>query len=101
MNDSKFQSQTNRSMFGYITDTSLYVHKHACSDYTPSFKNTSSTGTPSNIVDVDTDLKGLTRFMSKCTADKYQGASNFTVPKLAECSSDLKILPQGYIIRKK
>ena len=91
-----------KSIFSYITDNSLYIHKHSCSSFTPPFKNTVSSRTPSQNVDIEADLKGLTRFLSKCTSEKYQGKSNTQalIENKKECPSELQILPQGYLLKK-
>lgn len=91
-----------KSMFEYITDNARFENKNKCADYTPPFVSYVPIGvTPKNI-DVDTDLRGITRRLSKCTEDKYNDKYNEknnikdNEEKKAECSKEWKVRPYGY-----
>ena len=101
------QETNNKSIFNYVTDTVRYQNKNKCKDFTPPFI---SYNLPQASIDIENDLKGMTRNYSKCTSCNFKPqnlelSSNGGVPDTSistndECQPDNKILPGGYIIRK-
>lgn len=116
-NESKFrsddcyqgqQNNDNHSIFGYMTDTNMYINKNSCLDDTPNFMPYIQSGIPVQNVDIENDLRGITRNNTRCSSKKWQSPQ----PELAEtlstipvdlypnnkqlCKSEQKILPNGY-----
>lgn len=87
------QLQTNKSIFDYITDDSMFVNTQECSNYTPPFLAYVPKGIVSKNVDAESDLRGITRPSSTCADKKYQAPAslpaNVNVPQ--ECPSHFKI----------
>lgn len=104
------QNQSNKSIFSYITDTSMFVNKNQCFDVTPPFLSYTPIGVPTQNVDIESNLRGVTRNNSRCASCKYQpdnlglSLDGFTNKKQLDlsphnrqlCKPDFQILPQGY-----
>ncbi|NDC96120.1 hypothetical protein EB118_16070 [bacterium] len=113
-NDTCYMQQKdaqNKSIFDYVTDISQFKNKNQCADYTPPFLSYIPLGVPTQNIDIENDLKGMPRPLSKCTDDKYKPTDTqlaqtvSTTPfnefpnNMAECDPDKKILPDGYYER--
>lgn len=120
--DPKFQSQSkfksddclknlqtgdNKSIFDYVTDTSMFVNKSECFDSTPPFLSYLPRGIQAQDINIENDLRNSNRFTTKCNF-KYQPVSTqvienkwgLTTPNpiiKKECKPDVKIVPYGYI----
>jgi hypothetical protein len=104
------QNQGNKSIFNYITDTSMFINKNQCLDVTPPFLSYIPIGIPNQNVDIENDLRGVIRNNTKCAPCKFtpdnldissNGMNNKTpldiFPHNRElCKPEYKILPQGY-----
>jgi hypothetical protein len=104
------QIQSNKSIFNYITDTSMFINKNQCLDVTPPFLSYTPIGVPTQNVDIESDLRGVIRNNTKCSSCKYQGQDlNLTADGYSNtnkldllphnrqmCTPEYKILPQGY-----
>ena len=106
---SKQRSASNKSIFDYMTDNSIFVNREACDDFTPPFLAYIPTGTSSMNIDIENDLRGVNRMNTKCTECKYHpnteppasNDSNFPLKEdvlkyKEECKPEQKILPNGY-----
>lgn len=118
--DSTFQSESNfradkcnesrhnydnHSIFGYMTDSNMYINKNSCLDDTPVFTPYIQSGIPLESIDIENELRGTTRPNTRCSSKKWQSPD----PELAEkvstiplfnkvlCQANNKILPNGYI----
>lgn len=60
----------SKSIFSYITDRSMYVHKDECNNYQPPFLAYNPTGVPQRNIEIENNLRG-NRPLSKCTECKY------------------------------
>lgn len=111
--ESKFRSEDcnqgqkgyeNKSIFGYLTDTNMYINKNTCLDDTPSFMPYISSGIPLHSVDIENDLRGITRPNTRCSSKKWQSSNQELIETLSTvpvfnkelCKSEQKILPNGY-----
>ena len=102
--DSCFMQQTdtsNKSIFDYVVNSSPHISAQECADYTPPFLAYIPTGVKAMNIDLENDLKGITRPNSKCNDCKYNPskfASKNPVIK-HECDASMKILPNAYLRR--
>lgn len=104
------QNQGNKSIFNYITDTSMFVNKNQCFDITPPFLSYIPVGVPTQNVDIENDLRGAVRTNTRCASCKYTPSNNqLTTDGMANnkkldllpnnrqyCKPEYKILPNGY-----
>jgi hypothetical protein len=104
------QNQGNKSIFSYITDTTMFVNKNECFDVNPPFLNYIPIGIPTQNVDIENNLRGVIRNNTKCASCKYQpenldlsgdGRQNTTKLDIAPhnrqfCKPEYQILPNGY-----
>lgn len=63
---------SNKSIFDYIVDKSRFVNDNECNNYTAPFLTYIPSGTPNRNVDIENDLKGMSRITTKCTDCKYK-----------------------------
>lgn len=95
----------NFSIFNYYTDNSMYKNPNQCSDFTPPFISYMPTGIDHKDVQLESDLKGITRLNSNCANKKYIPKDINLVGRLDtrvtskrhECKSQYQILPNQYI----
>lgn len=109
------QQSSNKSIFDYVVDNSKFINQNECNNYTPPFLTYIPTGISSKNVDVENDLKGMTRPYTRCTDCQYAGqvvdsqsfgnASNNIKPGVPlnvhpnnkqECKHNFNIVPNGY-----
>lgn len=98
------QNNDNHSIFKYMTNTNMYINKNTCLDNTPSYMPYISSGIPTQSVDIENDLRGITRPNTRCSSKKWQSPDQelietiSTVPIFNKelCTPEQKILPQGY-----
>jgi hypothetical protein len=110
----KQYQQSNRSIFDYVIDNSRFVNKNECNNYTAPFLTYIPSGVPKMNVDIENDLKGMTKPVTKCSSCKYHpedeslaqssgfgGKSVDVYPNNKnECKQDYNIIPNGYLQRK-
>jgi hypothetical protein len=104
---SHLQKDNNKSIFNYILDTSRFVNTNECNNYTAPFLTYIPTGTPYINVDIENDLKGMSRITSKCIDCKYtppydlNQVQNHIYPHYPnnkkECPPQYNILPNAYL----
>jgi hypothetical protein len=111
------QNQSNKSIFSYITDTSMFVNNNQCFDVTPPFLSYIPVGIPTQNIDIENDLRGAVRNNTKCETCKFKPANlelttngmdgmasqeklNFTPNNREFCKTEFKIVPNGYYTRK-
>jgi hypothetical protein len=99
------QNKGNKSIFDYVTDTSMFVNKGNCFDATPPFIGYIPIGVQNQNIDIENELRGATRPNTRCTSCKYQsqqpdlasnGSRNVEFNK-HECKPEQQILPNGYL----
>jgi len=107
------QKDNNKSIFNYIVDSSRFVNNNECNNYTAPFLTYIPTGTPTINVDIENDLKGMSRITSKCTNCKYTPSDLNQVQNdtakgplydhypnnKKECLPQYNILPNAYLKR--
>jgi hypothetical protein len=100
------RANSNGSIFDYYTDTSMFVNKNKCNDFTPPFISYIPIGTTSKNINLENELKGMTRSNSLCATAKYKPVDSNLVERIDtvvvnkennDCTNDFKILPRGYI----
>jgi hypothetical protein len=109
------QKDSNKSIFNYIVDKSRFINENECNNYTAPFLTYIPTGTPSLNIDIENDLKGMSRLVSKCNDCKYTPtdlniAQHIAQPTLSkgplynyypnnkkECPPEYDILPNKYL----
>ena len=102
LNKNNNQQPENKSIFDYVVDNSMYVNKNKCSDFTAPFLTYIPSGIPNMNIDMENELKGMNRQISKCTESKYQAPKQNNVlnpNNNLECTNEYKILPRDYINR--
>lgn len=95
-----FENSNNKSIFNYITDNVNYKNKNECANYTPPFISYNPIGFPSKNTDVDSALKGINQYMSKCTEYKYRQEDQLNIDykkNEKECDINYSIIPFGYM----
>ena len=110
------KANSNKSIFDYVVDTNQFVNTNECNDYTPAFLTYIPVGTPKQNVDVENELRGITRPNTRCASVKYQSSEQGALAAIGnnekvlsqqqvylnypnnkqECSTGKKILPNGY-----
>ena len=110
----KQHDQSNRSIFDYVVDKSRFVNKNECNNYTAPFLTYIPSGIPKMNVDIENELKGMTKPVTKCSECKYKPEDESLVQSYGfdkkmmdvypnnkgECSHNFDILPNGYLQRK-
>lgn len=110
----KQYKESNRSIFDYVVDSARFVNKNECNNYTAPFLTYIPSGVPNMNVDIENELKGMTKPVTKCTSCKYHpedqdlaqssgfgGKSVDVYPhNKSECKTEFNILPSGYLQRK-
>lgn len=107
-NDSCFfnqQQSSNKSIFDYVVDDSKYINNNECNNYTAPFLTYIPTGVSTKNVDIENELKGMTRPYTRCTNCQYSGQVSDTKEQpmnvhpnnKKECTINYNILPKGYI----
>lgn len=104
------QNKSNKSIFSYITDTTMFINKNQCLDTTPTFLSYTPIGIPTQNIDIESNLRGASRNNTRCASCKYQpdnleltgnGKDNNIVLDLSPnnrhlCNKEYQILPDGY-----
>lgn len=93
--------QNNKSIFQYMVDNSMFVNKNKCNDFTPPFMAYRPFGVSAKNSDIENDLKGIIRPLTKCENCKYQPGNtvgNATIQD-QECKKEFRIIPNGYLMK--
>jgi hypothetical protein len=106
---SKQQQSSNKSIFDYVVDNSKFVNQNECNNYSPPFLTYIPTGVSVKNVDIENDLKGITRPYTRCAECQYSGLNasddatikqqpiNVHPNNKKECTPKYNVLPNGYI----
>lgn len=95
-----FGKTDNKSIFSYVTDNVNYTNKNECSNYTPPFVSYVPIGVPNKNIDIDSNLRGINQYLSKCTEYKYRQEDTIPIDykkNEKECDKSFNIVPFGYI----
>lgn len=100
------QNNGNKSIFNYVTDTTMFINKNQCFDVTPPFLNYIPSGIQVQNIDIENELRGATRPNTRCASCKFSSKN----PELAsngldktvrynqhQCEPQNSILPNGYM----
>lgn len=92
-----------KSIFRYVTNPDLFVNKKKCLDTTPPFLSYIPRGTPESSIDIENELRGSNRLITRCQSGKYHGNQNLIQNTIKLANKDesspkcsCKILPNGY-----
>lgn len=110
----KDYQKNNKSIFDHVVDTSRFQNKNECNNYTAPFLTYIPSGIPNMNVDIENELKGINKPVTKCSECKYQPDDTELVQKhdftydsvnvyphnKKECERAFNILPNGYLQRK-
>lgn len=106
------QQSSNKSIFDYVVDNSKYINNNECNNFTPPFLTYIPTGVSSKNVDIENDLKGMSRPYTRCASCQYTGQVvdannaadvvkkqkiNVHPNNKKECGTKHQILPNGYV----
>ncbi len=100
----KNYEKQNKSIFNYVVDQSRFINDNECNNYTAPFLTYIPSGIPKMNVDIENDLKGMTRPITKCNECKYypendslSKSNNIYPNNKKECAKNFNILPYGYL----
>jgi hypothetical protein len=107
----KEYQKNNKSIFEHVVDTSRFKNKNECNNYTAPFLTYIPSGIPNMNVDIENELKGMNKPVTKCSGCKYQPDDVELIQKKnltydiypnnkKECERAFDILPNGYLQRK-
>lgn len=90
------QMSSNASIFKYVTDSSMYINNNECNNFTPPFLTYIPSGISERNMDIESDLKGITRQTSRCDESKYnpETAQKHNIKQKNECADDMKVVSQ-------
>lgn len=77
----------NKNAFGLVVDKSVIESDESCFQAAAPFKHNPFRSIPSDIVDIESELRGQTRVMSKCPA-VLNHFNEFPPKKITECRSN-------------
>jgi hypothetical protein len=83
----------SKTIFDYITDSTMFINKEECNDYTLPLGYI-NTGVLSKNIDLETELKGLNRQITKCNNCKYIPDDNTLSQKSVFQQSTLSSKPE-------
>lgn len=94
------QSGQQKTIFDYVTDNSMYVNNSQCFNSTPPFISYIPVGVQNKNVDIENDLRGTNRLLTKCNENKYIPDNLTTIQtfnpekkyNLNECKNDNRII---------
>lgn len=95
-----FGKTNNKSMFDYVTEISKFQNKNECANYTPPFISYIPVGVSKKNIDIDSNLRGINQYLSKCTEYKYRQEDS---PKIdykkneKECDRNFNIINSNYL----
>ena len=110
----KDYQKNNKSIFDHVVDTARFQNKNECNNYTAPFLTYIPSGIPNINVDIENELKGINKPITKCSECKYHPDDTELVQKhdftydlvnvypnnKKECERAFNILPNGYLQRK-
>ena len=111
--DSCYEQQktsTNKSILDYYLNANMFVNNNECLDSTPPFLSYIPVGIPTQNVDLENELRGVTRNNTRCSSCKFNpqdntlasnGLSQTAVDVYPNnkhvCQPQYQVIPQGYI----
>lgn len=97
--DNKQKIGDQKTIFDYVVDNSMYVNNSQCFNSTPPFISYIPIGVPNKNVDIENELRGSNRQLTKCNENKYIPVDLNTVQKIddkqtqyTECNDQNKII---------
>lgn len=99
------QNKGNKSIIDYVMNNNMFVNENSCFDATPPFIHYMPSGVGKQNIDVENELRNITRNNTKCVSCKYNpinpdlainGLSQSLLYNLEQCEPKHQILPYGY-----
>lgn len=90
------QANDNKSIYSYITDNNMFINKNSCFDETPAFLNYMPSGIQVQNIDLENELRGVTRINTKCDCNPMTSMKLDKEFNMNICNKSNKILPYGY-----
>lgn len=89
------KNQESSSPFQWVTDKNIVESKESCFLGAAPFAHNPFHSIPTESIDIESDLRGQTRYLSKCIDDKYNPSTAKPIDyKINECNSDLRLAPE-------
>jgi len=88
------------SSLTYVLDTARYEHKQKCRHNLGLVGGSAVSHVSGNLVDLESELRGQTRFASKCPCNQYMPSANGVIKndKTAPINTTMKHLPSCQMI---
>lgn len=86
--------QESTGPFEWRTDKTVVESKDACFLSASPFQQTPFPDIPGNVIDIDSELKGRTRPLSKCPSKKYLPSEKALPPNPIKDCDDLRLIPE-------
>ena len=90
-------THTKKTIMGYMLDSSMYINKNECNNYTPPFLTYISMGIPEKNIEIENSLRNANVLNSRCPENKTSMLDKFNVEQKKECSSENSIVSK-YIL---
>lgn len=92
--------QESVSTLGYVLDNARYEHKQKCRHNLGLVGGSAVSHVAGNLVDLESELRGQTRYQSKCPCNQYMPASDGMIrnDKTAPIDTTMKHLPSCQMI---
>lgn len=97
------QQEGNKSIYNYVVDSSRYINQNECNNYTPPFLTYIPSGVHPINIEMESELRGITRAASRCNDHKHQPSAGSNRPlnvfpnNKKQCAGNVNILPKGYL----
>jgi len=79
--------------FQWVTDKNVIEQSNSVNCYTPFLPNPFNS-IPKENIDIESDLRGQTRPLSKCPSAKYQKSELAKLPQLEDCNNTSQLTPE-------
>lgn len=88
----KQKDDENKDYFGWITDPNISESKDSCFNKLSPFSRNPSSSIPSSKMDIESDLRGQTRVLSRCSSQKFSPKFNVetVTEEMVQCNTFLE-----------
>lgn len=94
------KNRESTAPFDWRTDSSIVESKLSCFVPQSPYMYNPKPSIPAMSVDKESDLRGQTRFLSKCAEDKYMPPEKLEQNKLTLCDDNISLIPKYTRVRK-
>lgn len=98
----KKKDDENKDYFGWITDPTISESKDSCFNKLSPFSRNPSSSIPSSKMDIESDLRGQTQILSRCSSHKFTPKFNVKTPgeDIVECANNTFLEPEYTRVKK-